>query len=53
MNGICIVESGLVSGNYNSGGGRIDTNHLSQFGHNREHRVIRLEGPKDEHSIGI
>ena len=50
MQGIGIVGSGPVSWNYNIGGGRSDTNHLSlhysQFETHREHRVIRLERPQ-------
>jgi hypothetical protein len=55
MQGFGIVESGLISGNYNSGGGRSPTNHLNlhyiQFGLHREHHVLRLERRADDRSI--
>lgn len=51
MQNIGIVESGLASGNYDSGGGASATNRLSrhgiQFGPHREYRVVRLERSAD------
>jgi hypothetical protein len=46
-----IVESGPVSGNYDSGGGRSDANCI-QFGRHREHGLLRLERSAGDRRIG-